>query len=165
MSTFNETYFEFDAEIDRLADRIEDLRAEVEELADDNPRKQQKIATIQQLESQRKGAVWARDVAHDDEDFPQWDESVDGVTLGALRAGPYASLQNDLESDPDAGIGSSGTLIVAQATVEAPYVTDDMSDRQRTLAVSQLHPFYRDWAEARIDELMDPEWAKGNGTS
>lgn len=160
--TFNETYFEFDESIDRLDEQIAELRAEIEELADDNPATREKRAQIQRLKKQRKGAKWALNEAYESEDFPAWDEDVDGVTLAALRAGSYGGLINDVERDPDAGGGTSTNLIVAEATVEAPYIDDGMSERKRTAAVASLHPFYVDWADARIGELLDPEAGNGN---
>lgn len=158
--TFNETYFDFDEEVQRLEERIDDLRANLNEMDDDAPQRAETAAQLQQVESEKKGVIWARDRAYESEDFPQWDEDVDGVTLGGLRAGAYSGLQDDLSRDDDAGAGTTGTLLVAEGTVEAPYVDDSMTDVQRVGAVKQLHPFYRTWAEARVNALMDPE---GNG--
>jgi len=159
--TFNETYFEFNQEVQLLGERIAELEAEADELDDGDDRRQEINAKMQMLKSQRKGAIWARDQAREDDDFPAWDGDVDGVTLGALRAGPYAGLVDDVESDPDAGSGTTASLLVAEATVEAPYLDDDMSSKKRAAAVASLHPYYRDWAEGRINDLLDPE--AGNG--
>ena len=166
--TFNETTVNFDGEVKRLQDRIDDLQEQLAELDADAPQREQVTSTIQTLESHRKGVVWARDQAYESDDFPQWDEDADGITLGALRAGAYAGLRDDMEADPDAGGGTTGNLVVAEGTVEAPYIDDGMTDTERIGAVSQLHPFFRDWAEARITTLMDPEAdlsdTEGNGT-
>lgn len=168
--TFAETRFEFDAEIERLDERIADLEAQVEEMDNGTPGADAVTATLQQLRTRKKGVVWARDHAHESDDFPQWDEAVDGVTFGGLRAGTYGGLRDDLDADPDAGSGTSSTLVVAEGTVEAPYIDDDMTETERVSAVAQLHPFYREWAEARITALMDPESdvhdaGEGNGSN
>ncbi len=167
--TFNETTVNFDDEVKRLQDRIDDLQDQLSELDADAPQRETIASTIQQLESHRKGVVWARDQAYKSDDFPQWDEDIDKITLGALRAGAYAALCDDIEADPDAGGGTSGNLVVAEGTVEAPYIDSGMTDAERIGAISQLHPFFRDWAEARITTLMDPEadigsTDEGNGT-
>jgi cell division septum initiation protein DivIVA len=173
VTTFNATYFAFDEEVERLDEKIEALREEAAELedADDPPeqRIQQLVDEAQDLQAQRKGAVWARDRAYESEDFPHWDTAVDGVTLGAVRAGVYGGVQNDVGADPDAGEGTVNTLFVAEATItdpdvgeEAPYVGADMSTEAQTAAVASLHPWYIQWAKSRIDELLDPE--SGNGS-
>ncbi|WP_135806213.1 hypothetical protein [Halorussus marinus] len=167
--TFNETHFDFDDEVDRLEDRIQELTEALADIDDDSPQAQQLASQKQELAAQKKGVLWARGFPEDDDregafesdDFPMWDEDVDGVTLGAVRANVYGNIQNDLESDPNAGGGTSATLLVAEGTVEAPYIDDSMTDAQHAGVVGQLHPFYRKWAEARISELLDPE--VGNG--
>ncbi|MDS0280302.1 hypothetical protein NDI85_21185 [Halomicroarcula sp. S1AR25-4] len=166
--TFNETHFDFAEEIDRLDDRIADLQAEADETEDGSDQEAALLETIQTLQTQRKGAIWAcpgrggGEDAHEDDDFPMWDEPVDGVTLGAVRARTFANMENDLESDPNAGSGTSSILLIADGTVEAPYVGEDMRDAEIAGAVGKLHPWYLKWAEGRITALMDPE---GNATS
>jgi len=169
MSTFNETDFDFDEEEDRLDDEIADLQDRIAELQDGDDVNSDTLQTLQaqlsKLQSQRKGVVWARDTAPGHEDFPMWDEAADGVTLGAVRAATFGTMQNDLESDPNAGSGTSDILYVADGTVDAPFVSDDLSDKQLVGVVGQLHPWYIQWASAAIDRLMDPEGAAGgNGT-
>jgi len=160
--TFNETEFVFDEEITRLQDEIDELRAKVDSADQDNPQRREMGATLQQLESERKGAVWARDNAYENPDFPTWASNADSVTLGGLRAGPYSDLQNDLENDSTAGSGTTAQLLVAEGTLKAPYIDDGMGETERAAAVASLHPFYRMWAEARINELMDPESGNAN---
>lgn len=166
MSTFNVTYFDFDAEEERLSDDIDTIQEKIDELQEEDEDVSNQIAALQaqlsQLQSQRKGVVWARDSAPESDDFPQWDETVDGVKLGAVRASTFGNLQNDLESDPNAGSGTSDILYVADGTVEAPYADDDLSDTRLAGVVGNLHPWYIQWASAAIDRLMDPE---GNVTS
>lgn len=163
---FNETYYEFGEEIQRLEEEIDSLQSDADELADDNPQKERIFAEVNALQAQRKGVVWARDRAYESDDFPQWDDDVDGVTLGAIRAGAYGSLQDDIEGDPNAGSGTSTNLLVAEGTVDAPYIDDSMSNTERAGAVAQLHPWYRKWAHARVDALLDPEGNESfSGTS
>jgi hypothetical protein len=165
VTTFNETYFDFDDAVEDLEEQIEEIDDAIGDLDDDDDSGAREYLTAQKqdLVSQKKGAIWARDHAYASDDFPQWDEDVDGVTLGALRAGAFGGLQDDIESDPNAGGGTSTNLLVAEGTVDAPYVDDSMSEAQRAGAVAQLHPYFRTWADARVNELMDPE--QGNGTS
>lgn len=164
--TFAETFFDFDEEVDRLNETIEDLEAEIDQLeteeqnnedVDNSQQIEAHHQLIAELQSQRKGVVWARDQAFESNDFPQWDEDVDGVTLGALRAGAYGKMRDDLEADAEAGGGTSSTLLVAEGTVDAPYIDDSMSDVECVGAVAELHPFYREWASSRVNELVDPE--------
>ncbi|WP_135302639.1 hypothetical protein [Haloarcula amylovorans] len=154
MTTFNETRFEFDESIDALEERIEEAADKITDLDEGNPLLPQLQSKRSQLATQRKGAIWARDQAHESDDFPQWDEQVSGITLGAVRAGALNGIEAEV-----AERGGEGTdlLLIADGTVEAPYVDEDMSDEQRAAAVGQLHPYFQRWASARIDELLDPE--------
>lgn len=152
--TFNETYFGFDESIKAIEDEIEDVKERLDNVEEGNPIRPQLLNERTQLASQRKGAIWARDRAHESDDFPEWDEDVDGVTLGAVRAGTMEGIESEA-SNRDGG--GAGLLLIADGTVEAPYVDDDMSDTERAAVVGQLHPYYRKWAEGRIDELFDPE--------
>jgi len=158
--TFNSTFFDFDAEEERLDEEIADLEDRIADADGDTATALQ--AQLSKLESQRKGVVWARDRAPDSDDFAMWDEAVDGVTLGAVRASAFGNLQNDLESDPNAGSGTSDILLVADGTVEAPYYAEGIGGRELTGVVGKLHPWYIQWASGAIDRLMDPE---GNVTS
>jgi|GEM_PF-2083015 hypothetical protein len=169
MTTFNQTHFDFDEEEQRLDSEIADLQDRIDELQNVDGDNSETIAGLQgqvsKLQSQRKGVIWARDQAPENDDFGAWDEAADGVTLGAVRASTFGNMQNDLESDPNAGSGTSDILYVADGTVEAPYVDDDLSDKQLVGVVGNLHPYYIQWASAAIDRLMDPEGAAGgNGT-
>jgi len=165
MTTFNQTYFDFDEEEQRLGDEIADLQDRVDELNNEDGDNTDTIQALQaqlsKLQSQRKGVIWARDTAPDHDDFPMWDEATDGVTLGAVRASTFGNMQNDLESDPNAGSGTSDILYVAAGTVDAPYTDGELSDKQLVGIVGQLHPYYIQWASAAIDRLMDPEGANG----
>ena len=155
--TFNETHIEFEASIAELEAEIEELADELEGLDEDNPLYPQKAQRRADLATQRKGAIWARDRAFESDDFGMWDEDVDGVTLAAVRAGAMDSITSEVA---DNGGEGSEILLVADGTVKAPYVGEDMTDTQEAAAVGQLHPYYREWCAARINELLDPE---GNG--
>lgn len=164
--TFNQTYFDFDEEIERLDEAIAKIDEQLE--ATDNEQVTQALSSRRSdLQSHRQGVVWARDYAAESDDFPMWDEAVDGVTLGALRAGTFGRIENDAD-DGDAGHGTMRVLYVADGTVEAPYVDEDMSDAERVSAVRKLHPMYLRYAEDRIDALMSPggidDEGEGNGT-
>lgn len=156
--TFNETYIAFDESIAALEAEIEEIAEQLAELVEGNPLIPQLKAKRTRLATQRKGAVWARDQAHESDDFPMWDEDIDGVTLAAVRAGTLDGIKSEVA---DREGGGSDLLLIADGTVEAPYVDPDHSEEQRAGVVGQLHPYYQDWAAARIDELMDPE---GNAT-
>lgn len=156
--TFNETHYDFDEELERIRDEIADLEADINE-ADGPP--VHKVEQLQSLGAQRKGLIWARDRAYENPDFAFWDEDVSGVTIGAVTAGVYGRVQDDVGNEPDAGEGTANTLVVAEATVDAPYIGD--SDDATIAAVANCHPYYVQWAKDRVDDLLDPE--SGNGTS
>ena len=150
--TFNETRINFDESIDAIEEQIEEIAEQLDELDDDNPAVPGLQSRRSRLATQRKGAIWARDRAHESDDFPEWDEDVDGVTLSGVRAGTFAGIERE---SADRGGEGTDLLLIADSTVEAPYVCDD--DDMTAANVGQLHPYYRDWASSRIDELMDPE--------
>lgn len=152
--TFNETRIEFDDSIEALEAEIEEIAEKLDDLEDGNPMIPQLKSERSQLATQRKGAVWARDRAYESDDFPSWDEDVDGVTFGGVRAGAFAGIESEAR---DRGGEGTDLLLIADGTVKAPYVSSEMSDDQVAAAVGQLHPYFRAWASSRIDELMDPE--------
>lgn len=171
MTTFNDTEINFDDEEQRLQERTDELEAEADSLREqiqniqregnDVPQAkrdalQQVVSEASTLSTHRKGVVWARDHAADSADFPMWDEAVDSITLGAPRARTIQRLQSDIQSAGDTQ-GSEQSLYVADATVEAPYKDDGMADGELAGAVGQLHPWFLEWAESRVDALMDPE--------
>lgn len=152
--TFNVTTIEFAASIAELEEQIEELTERLESLDEGNPLIPQIKQQRSQLKTQRKGAVWARDRAYESEDFSAWDEDVDAVTLGGVRAGAFAGIESEARHRDGEG---TDLLLIADGTVDAPYIDDGMSDEQVAAAVGQLHPYYRAWASGRIDEIMDPE--------
>jgi hypothetical protein len=161
--TFNHTSFNFDDEVSRLEARAEELQEEIAE-ADDAVAevKSQQLRTVQ---CQRKGAVWARDRAFESDDFSMWDEDVDAVTLGAPRGGAWRDLQDEMEAAIDTGTGTTSTLLIVDGSVDVPYIDGDMSEGEAAHAVRQLHPFFLEWADARVNDLLDPEAEAGNGNN
>lgn len=175
MSTFNATTFRWDDEIDRIEDTLEELEAEIEDVqtqierieANDNdvPKPKRRrltdlLSESKQLKTHRKAIVWARDTAPHSDDFPEWDEAVDGVTLGAPRGRTLRKLQSEIRDAGDTD-GAEQLVYIADGTVEAPYKNEAQTAGELAGVIGQLHPFYLDWCEDRIDALMDPE---GNAT-
>lgn len=168
---FNETTFDFDDEEARIEDAIADLESEIEEIQTEIQRikangndvpvtKQQRLDSLlsesRQLETHRKGVVWARDIAPESDDFPEWDEAVDAVTLGAPRGRTLRRLQSEVQQAGETN-GAEQLIYIADGTVEAPYVDDGRPSAEIAGVVGNLHPWYLSWAEDRIDALMDPE--------
>ncbi|MDS0258565.1 hypothetical protein NDI56_03960 [Haloarcula sp. S1CR25-12] len=171
MTTFNDTEINFDDEEQRLQERIDELEAGADSLREqiqniqskgnDVPQAkrdalQQAVSEASTLSTHRKGVVWARDHAADSDDFPAWDEAADSITLGAPRARTIQRLQSDIQSAGDTQ-GSEQSLYIADAVVEAPFKDDGMADGELAGVVGQLHPWFLEWAEDRVDALMDPE--------
>jgi outer membrane murein-binding lipoprotein Lpp len=168
--TFNDTYIDFDAEEQRLQKKIDELQAEADELEAQiqriedkgndvpDPKKQAyagKMSTGAQLSNHRKAVVWARDVAPESDDFPAWDEAVDGITLGAPRGRTLRKLQSDLQGQDAEGMEQ--VLFIADAVVDAPFADEDMGEGELASVLGDMHPWFLDWCEDRVDELMDPE--------
>lgn len=73
-------------------------------------------------------------------------------------------LENDLTADENAGTGTSRQLLVADGTVDAPYVDESMSDAERVGAVGRLPYNYLKWAESRVNQLTGTGGGdEGNG--
>jgi hypothetical protein len=64
---------------------------------------------------------------------------------------------------PDAGSGTTRTLLVAEGTVRAPYIGGDMTDVQKVGATGELPVTYLKWAEARINEMTTVGNGDGKG--
>jgi hypothetical protein len=158
--TFNDTYIDFAESAAALQDEIDDINEQLSDLEEGNPLRPDLTSQRSQLQTQRKGAIWAcpsrgeGEDPHEDGDFPMWTEAADGVTLGGVRAGAFAGIEQEATERNGEG---TGLLLVADGTVEAPYVDGGMSEQERAAAVGQLHPYFRKWAQARIDEIMNPE--------
>lgn len=158
---FNETEFVLADEVDRLAGEIESVREKVNETEPGSDQEQRLSQRLQNLRTQKVGAEWARGYPDDDDsegafaddDFPMWDEDVDSVTLGAVLGGAWSDLKNELGANE---MGSSALLMIADGTVDAPYIDEDMDDIEAVGVVRGLHPYYLEWAENRVTELMNP---------
>lgn len=146
-----ETY-DLNDEVQRLADRIDELDAVLEDVDDGNPAAEPLQNERVGLETALEGVRWARDDAFDADYAPQWDEATGEITLGGLTAGEFGSLEDDIGTG-GGGSGAARIYQVAKGTVDAPYVDGSMDDDEQIGAVSQLPVSYTKWAEARIDEL------------
>lgn len=149
------TTVRFDDSIDELEADIEELTEQLDGLSSDNPVYERLRGRQQRLTIQRKGAIWARDQAHEAEDIPAWDAPTEAITFETVAAGAYQRVVQDATSTD--GQAAASVRLVAAATAEAPYVDGDMGRRERVAAVADLHPYFLEWAEARVTELLDPE--------
>ena len=139
--------YEFDDELERLEEAIDDLAAEVTALDASTERAKALERRGNRLDTHRRGIEWARE---------EWE--VDGVELGGLTAGEYGRLEDQL---PDgAGDGATRVYYVAAGTVDAPYVEDDHD--ATVAAVSQLPIAFARWAEAQINDLTSVGGETGN---
>lgn len=160
--TLREQRYEFDEEEARIESRLEEIATEVASL-DDVPenasRRQQLLTEGEQLDTELAGVRWAGS-AHEDGAVDVWDADVDGVTLAGLTGREFGRLQDDLEQDGGAGSGTTRVLLVAEATVDAPYLAGD--EARTVAATGELPVAYLQWAKARIDELTGGDPGNGN---
>lgn len=143
-----ETY-DLDAEAERLAERCQEVATAAAELDADDPRRETRLAEGQQLDAQLAGVRWAQ-TAHDDDDVTVWDTAVDSVELGGLTGGEWYRIEDDLTDEGSVG-GATNVIMVAEGTIDAPYLRD--GEKATIAAVSQLPLSYLKWAEARINDL------------
>lgn len=144
-------YYEFDAEIERIGDEIQETAEQLAPLDADNPAVPQLQQVGQQLQSQLDGVRWAREA---------WD--VDGVTLAGLTGGEYGHVEDEMGDDW--GPGKARVYFVAKGTAEAPYIEEGMDLDERVEGVAALPIGYLRWADARIHELMSAgTGGEGNG--
>jgi len=139
-------HYDFREELDRVEAAMEDIAETLAPLDEDNPLVPTLTKQGKTLESQAEGLRWA---------LRTWD--VDGVTLAGLSGGEYGHVEDEMDGG---GAGKARVYFVAKGTVEAPYVSDELSFAERVAAVADLHIGYLRWADARIDDLMGVE---GNG--
>lgn len=151
--SLRERTYTFAEEIERIEQERRDLARKAAQLSDGDPRKKKLIAEGNELDAQLNGLRWAR-TAHEDDDVDVWNDAAEGVTLAGLTGSEFGGLQDEIEQDGRAGSGTTRVTLVADATVEAPYVDDSMDDVDRTAAVGSLPVPYLKWAESRIDELV-----------
>jgi len=160
--TLKEKEFDLAEEEQRLERECRETAEEAAQLDDDNLRKARLLAEGQELDAQLSGVRWAQ-TAHADEDVPEWDADVNSVTLAGLNGGEMGSLEDDVGDGGGVGSGTTRVLLVAEGTVEAPYVDDGMTDAQRVGAVRELSVTYLKWAEARINEMTTVGNGDGKG--
>ena len=130
--------FDFDAEIERLEDKIDELAETVSGLDPTSKRAKSLEDRGNKLDTYRRGLEWAREA---------WDD--DSVTLGGLNAGEYGEMQDKLPAG--AGDGATRVYYVAAGTVKAPYAEDGLEETVPNVA--QLPIAYVRWAEAQINDL------------
>jgi hypothetical protein len=149
------------AEEERLLERLEDIADDAVGLDESNPEKQRLLREGQQLDAQLEGVRWAMG-AHDDDAVGVWNDDVNSVTLGGLTGGEFGKVEDELTGEDVAG-GATRVYMVAEGTVDAPYLPDGGGWKATIGAVGQLPLPYLKWAEARIDDLSGVG-DEGNGT-
>lgn len=160
--TLKEEQFNLAEEEERLERECRKKAEEAAQLNDDNLRKPRLLAEGQELNAQLAGVRWAQ-TAHDGENVSEWDADVDSVTLAGLTGAEMGGLEDDIGNDGDAGSGTTRTLLVAEGTVDAPYIDGDMTDKQKVAAAGGLPITYLKWAEARINEMTTVGNGDGKG--
>jgi hypothetical protein len=145
----------FSNEIQRLEQEREDLAEQVADLDDDNPEIERLAQQGQELDSFLQGLRWACE---------EWD--VDSVTLAGLTGGEFGKVEDGLSGaardNNGPSPGATRVHLVAEGTVEAPYISEEMSDREKISAVSQLPLHFLKWAESRVDTLSTVGEDTGN---
>ncbi|WP_265109176.1 hypothetical protein [Halosolutus halophilus] len=149
-------FFEFETELERIREQKEEVTDSMVEVSRDNPAFDDLSRTCNDLDTYDDAMVWARN-AHEDDAQPEWDEDVDGVTLGGLTGGEEAEAIDRLRSTGGGG-KARRNYYVAAGTVEAPYCKaldnwETASVDERVAIVAQLPPAYLEWADAKVDEM------------
>jgi len=128
------------------------------------------------LEHQLAGVQWALDEFGDGADA---DDAGPGpaVTLGALTAGEYARVRDEVATQRDLLVGSEQTetdaagarqlAFVAAGVVDGPFIDESTPTRlvgfdERRDAVAALAPQFVSWLEDAIDDLTTPDVDAGN---
>ena len=140
--TLQEETINLEAEVDRLESELRETAEKAAGLDDDNPRKSELLQEGRQLDARLAGVRWA---------VSEWD--VDEVTLAGLTGGEFGKIEDGLQQDGTTGSGATRVFLVESGTVDAPYVSDDMTEDQRIASVGQLPITYLKWADARINEM------------
>lgn len=151
----NEERINFDEEIERLEQEREAIAEQAASLDEGNPKRSELVQDGIDIDTYLQGLRWARD---------EWD--VDTITLSGLTGGEFGRVEDAVvsaaaEQGDQPGSGVTRVHLVASGTVDAPYIEDDMSERERLASVSQLPIMFLKWAEHRVDELMT---VGGNGS-
>lgn len=146
-----------------LADEVERLRDERDELADqvatldpENPAYERLAADGQEHDNCIAGLEWALEEWGAAEEAADESDGGVAVTLAGLTGGEYGRVQDRVDS----GTGAARVHLVASGTETAPYYDPD-ADYETNLAAAAQLPFqYLKWAESRINELTT---VGGNG--
>lgn len=133
-------------EADRLRETIEALGDEASKYDTETPHFEQAEAEAARLNMHRQGIEWA---------LADWD--ADTVELGALTAGEYGQMERYVTDDTTQQ--ARRNVFVAVATVEAPYVGEEIETTITTLA-DTVHPYFTRWAEDKANTLLR---GSGNG--
>jgi hypothetical protein len=142
------------SEIQRLEQEREDIAEQAATLAEGNPKRPELVEEGIEIDTYLKGLRWATN---------EWGEET--ITLSGLTGGEFGKVEDTVvsaaaEQNTQPGGGATRVHLVASGTVNAPYIEDDMSEKQRVGAVSQLPITFLKWAEYKVDELTT---VGGNG--
>jgi len=153
--TIREREFVLTEEIDQIIAERGELAETVAEMDDDNAKRQQKAQRGLELDAYLDGLEWAQ-TAHEDDDFPQWDEDGDSVTLAGLTGGEFGEIEGEVSDGVDRGQSAQQVERVAKVrigTVDAPYLSGQASDTQEIAAVAGLPIGFLRWAGAQVEDL------------
>ena len=159
--TLREEKLRFDEEIERIEAERQDLAEEVARMDEDDPERQQKAQRGGDLDVHLDGLEWAQ-TAHEDDAVPQWGADVNSITLAGLTAGEYGGMEGEVAEAAERGQSPQQVQRVYQVrvgTVDAPYISDEMTETQETASVAGLPIGFIKWAYDRIDNLS----SVGNG--
>jgi|GEM_PF-5607103 len=144
---------DLEAEREDLLEAREDLAEKLASIEPSNPAYDGLEDQGKRIDNRLEGIEWA---------LAEWDDTT--VTLAAPNGGEFGKVEDRIaetsgNTDVEPGQGASRVYMVAQGTVEAPYVDDAETFEERLSATSQLPVPYLKWANDRINELM----SVGNG--
>jgi len=153
---------DLEAERDQLLEAREELAEQLAWIEPSNPAYDSLEDQGKRIDNRLQGVEWALDDEKDDE--TPVDEAFDTVTLAAPTGGEFGKVEDRIAdsrvgADVEPGQGAGRVYMVAQGTVEAPYVDDAETFEAKLSATAQLPVPYLKWANDRINELM----SVGNG--
>ena len=144
---------DLEAERDDLLEAREDLAEKLASIEPSNPAYDGLEDQGKRIDNRLQGVEWA---------ISEWDDTT--VTLAAPNGGEFGKVEDRIAdsrsgADVEPGEGASRVYMVAEGTVEAPYVDGAETFEQTLSATAQLPVAYLKWANDRINELM----SVGNG--
>ena len=144
---------DLEAEREDLLEAREDLAEKLAGIGPSNPAYDDLENQGKRIDNRLEGIEWALDA---------WDDTT--VTLAAPNGGEFGKVEDRIaeasgNTDVEPGQGASRVYMVAQGTVEAPYVDGAETFEAKLSATAQLPVPYLKWANDRINELM----SVGNG--